>query len=150
MEEKNMNFTDEMIARAKTAASAAELQAMAKEYNIELTDTDAAEYFDFLNGNRKVNENGLQELSSVELAMVAGGKGKDPDPKYAVGTHLWLGYFTTQNYLEVVVVAPEFYSKEDNSWRYLVNPVGYDFNQNEYLESRKYVHTSNPGPGWHD
>ena len=82
--------------------------------------------------------------------MVAGGKGKDPDPKYAVGTHLWLGYFTTQNYLEVVVVAPEFYSKEDKSWRYLVNPVGFEFNQNEYLESRKYVHTSDPGPGWHD
>ena len=32
----------------------------------------------------------------------------------------------------------------------LLKGEGFDFNQNEYLESRAYVHTSDPGPGWHD
>lgn len=138
-----MNFTNEMIAKAGKAASAEELIEMAKAEGVELTAEEAEQYFKFLHGSR--------ELTDEELDQVAGGKGDDPKPKFTVGQHLWLGYFTTQNYLEVTVYAPEFYIEGDG-WRYLVQvPPEYGgFLQNEYLETRKYVHTTNPGPGWHD
>ena len=137
-----MEFTKEMIEKVKQAASAEELLKMAEENGIQLNAETAEKYFQFLKTDG--------ELSDDELSVVAGGKSrKDPDPKYKNGTHLWLGYFTTQNYLEIEVVNPEFYIPGEG-WRYLVQPVGYDFMQNEYLETRKYVHTSDPGQGWHD
>ena len=90
------------------------------------------------------------ELSDEELNNVSGGCGSsDPAPRYQNGQFLWLGYHTTQNYLKVVVDAPEFYTEEDG-WRYLVTAVDYCIQQNEYLETRPYVHTTDPGPGWHD
>ena len=139
-----MNYTDDMIEKAKNAASPEELLEMAKAAGVELSAADAEQYFNFLHSSGS--------LSDEELKQVAGGKGKkDPDPRYKVGQHLWLGYFTTQNYLEVTVYAPEFY-REGDGWRYLVQvPAEYGgFLQNEYLETRKYVHLSDPGPGWHD
>ncbi len=136
-----MQITNEMKERAMKASSAEELKKIAEEYGITLSDEEAEKCFVFAQDG---------ELTDEELDIVAGGKSrKDPDPKYKNGTHLWLGYFTTQNYLEIEVVNPEFYVPGEG-WRYLVQPVGYDFMQNEYLETRKYVHTSDPGHGWHD
>lgn len=136
-----MQITNEMKERAVKASSAEELKKIAEEYGITISDEEAEKCFVFTRDG---------ELTDAELDIVAGGKSrKDPDPKYKNGTHLWLGYFTTQNYLEIEVVNPEFYIPGEG-WRYLVQPVGYDFMQNEYLETRKYVHTTDPGHGWHD
>ena len=136
-----MQITNEMKEKAMKASSAEELKKIAEEYGITISDEEAEKCFVFARSG---------ELTDAELDIVAGGKSrKDPDPKYKNGTHLWLGYFTTQNYLEIEVVNPEFYIPGEG-WRYLVQPVGYDFMQNEYLETRKYVHTSDPGHGWHD
>ena len=136
-----MQITNEMKEKAMKASSAEELKKIAEEYGITLSDEEAEKCFVFAQDG---------ELTDEELDIVAGGKSrKDPDPKYKNGTHLWLGYFTTQNYLEIEVVNPEFYVPGEG-WRYLVQPVGYDFMQNEYLETRKYVHTTDPGHGWHD
>lgn len=136
-----MQITNEMKERAVKASSAEELKKIAEEYGITISDEEAEKCFVFARDG---------ELTDAELDIVAGGKSrKDPDPKYKNGTHLWLGYFTTQNYLEIEVVNPEFYIPGEG-WRYLVQPVGYDFMQNEYLETREYVHTSDPGHGWHD
>lgn len=137
-----MGISKELLAKAGQAASSEELLNLAKEEGITLTAEEAEKFFTLLTAGG--------EMSDDELEAVSGGKGKkNPDPRYKNGTHLWLGYFTTQNYLEVEVVNPEFYVPGEG-WRYLVQPVGYDFMQNEYLETRKYVHTSDPGRGWHD
>ena len=61
-----MEFSKEMIAKAKTAASADELIKLAAEAGIELTAEDAEKYFSFL------TEGG--ELPDEALDSVAGGK----------------------------------------------------------------------------
>ena len=61
-----MNFTDEMIAKAKTAASAEELIELAAEEGIIITAEEAEKYFSFLSNNG--------ELSDEALEAVAGGK----------------------------------------------------------------------------
>ena len=140
-----MNITEEMLSKAKTATSAAELQAMAKEFSIELTDTEAADYFDFLNDNRKFSEDGLPELSSAELTMVAGGKGEPtrPDPKYKVGQTLWVGYPSTWNYLRVTILQIEFWNYTYKAWRYLVlNEYGIE--ESYYLDDKEYIRTTAP------
>ena len=72
-----MNYSMEMIEKAKTASSAAELLEMAKAAGMELSAEDAEMYFNFLS-------KGPQPLSEEELECVAGGKGR-PDPKYSAG-----------------------------------------------------------------
>ena len=78
--EEQMNFTDEMIEKAKEAATAEELQMLAEKEGIELSAADAEMYFSFL---AKKNE----PLSDEELEQVSGGKGEkpNPQPKYRVG-----------------------------------------------------------------
>ena len=71
-----MDFSKELIEKAKTASSAEELLTMAKEMGVELSEADAEAYFSFLNGSRP--------LSDDELEQVAGGKG-EPKPKYHAG-----------------------------------------------------------------
>jgi hypothetical protein len=61
-----MNLTKEMLDKAKTAKSAAELLSMAKENNIEITEAQAIEYYAKLHG-----ESG--ELADEELEEAAGG-----------------------------------------------------------------------------
>ena len=138
-----MNFTPEQITKAKAAKSVEELLAIAKENGMELTEEEAAKYF------AEWHKEG--ELSDEELNNVSGGCGSSdpPAPRYKEGKHLWVGFFTTQSYVEFVVDAPEFYDKE-NGWRYLVSAVDYDYQDNYYLETRSYVHTTDPGPGWHN
>ena len=73
-----MEFTNEMIEKAKQAADPEELRAMAKEEGIELSAEDAEKYFAFLQGGN--------ELPDEALEAVAGGKGKKyPDAKYHAG-----------------------------------------------------------------
>lgn len=135
-----MKFTVEQTKKAKTAKSVEELLALAKENGMELTEEEAAKYF------AEWHKEG--ELSDEELDNVSGGCGDPPAPRYQKGQHLWIGYFTTQNYLEVVV-EPEFYD-EEAGWRYLVTSVRGDSQQNYYLETKPCVHTTNPGLGWID
>ena len=59
------NLTTELIAKAKTAKSAEELLALAKDNNVELTEEEAKTYFEQLNANGTV--------SDEELDAVAGG-----------------------------------------------------------------------------
>lgn len=58
-------ITQEMIERAKQAASAEELLAVAKENGVELTTEDAQKYFEMWHTSA--------ELSDEELDNVAGG-----------------------------------------------------------------------------
>ena len=138
-----MEFTAEQLEKAKQTKSVEELLALAKENGVELTEEEAESFI------ARWHKEG--ELADDELNNVSGGCGgsSDPDPLYKKGQHLWIGYQTTQNYLEIVVDKPEFYCEGDG-WRYLVSPVGYGFQQSEYLETRQYVHTTKPGPGWND
>ena len=61
------NITPEIIAKAKTAASADELLAIAKENGVELTSDEAKTYFD------QVSASGV--VADEELDLVAGGCG---------------------------------------------------------------------------
>lgn len=61
-----MEFKKEFIEKAKSAASAEELLALAEKYNIEMTAEEANEYFTQLHPKRG-------ELSDDELDNVAGG-----------------------------------------------------------------------------
>jgi predicted ribosomally synthesized peptide with nif11-like leader len=67
------NLTPEIIAKAKAAASAEELFAIAKENNVEITEEEAKKYFAQLAASDK--------LSDDELDLVAGGCGDDGDEK---------------------------------------------------------------------
>ena len=60
------NLTPEMIEKAKTAKSAEELLALAKENNVEMTADEAATYFAQLNPKSG-------ELNDDDLDNVAGG-----------------------------------------------------------------------------
>ena len=59
------NLTPELIAKAKAAKSADELLALAKEYNVEMTEEEAKTYFEQLSANGAVSDD--------ELGAVAGG-----------------------------------------------------------------------------
>ena len=96
-----MNFTDEMIAKAKTAASAEELRKLAAEEGVELAAEEAEQYYSFLAGQG--------ELPDAALEAVAGGKGKKkPDPKYHVGQYLWRYFRSTVNWMEMQVTSVDF------------------------------------------
>ena len=77
-------LTLELIATARAAKSAEELIALAKENNVEITETDAKIYFEQLNANGA--------LSDEELDVVAGGCGGEEEKKEEVkGTSLKSG-----------------------------------------------------------
>ena len=69
-----MTFTNEQITKARSAKTAEELLAMAKESGIEMTEAQAAKYF------AELNKQG--ELNDSELASVAGGGKGDPTVYY--------------------------------------------------------------------
>lgn len=136
-----MDFTAEMIVKAKKASSAEELLELAKAEGIAMTESEAAEYFKLLHTNG--------QLSDEELDQIAGGKGEKPtpQPKYHKGQHLWVGYPTTQNYLEIEVLWPEFYTASDG-WRYYCrNEYGHE--ENYYLDTHRFVKTYKPKE-WED
>ena len=73
-----MNYSNELIEKAKQSKSAEELLAMAKAENIEMTAEEAAKYF------AELHKTG--ELSDEELDNVAGGRLCSPgDPKWNIG-----------------------------------------------------------------
>ena len=87
-----MEFTKELLEKAKTAQTAEELAAMAKEAGVALTREEAEKYFADL---RKTGE-----LSDEELDNVAGGGCADPREgcyasrgevkfKYEIGARVW-------------------------------------------------------------
>ena len=61
-----MNFSEEMIQKAKQAASAAELMDIAKKHSVELTEEEASAYYAQLNPVQG-------ELDDDRLESVAGG-----------------------------------------------------------------------------
>ena len=79
-----MQFSKELIEKAKTAKSAEELLAMAKAEKVELTEAEAAKYF------AELHKTG--ELSDEELDNVAGGCGGEEitEPKYKEGDLVWI------------------------------------------------------------
>ena len=68
-----MNFTPELLTKAKAAKSAEELIALAKENNIELTEEEAEKYF------TEWHKEG--ELADEELDNVVGGTCYSPGVK---------------------------------------------------------------------
>ncbi|MCI7768768.1 MAG: Nif11-like leader peptide family RiPP precursor, partial [Christensenellaceae bacterium] len=77
-----MQFSKELIEKAKTAKSAEELLAMAKAENIELTEEEAAKAF------AELNKSG--ELSDEELNNVSGGCGSGDEPLFTVGQWVYV------------------------------------------------------------
>ena len=71
-----MDFSKEMIKKAKSASSAEELMQLAAEEGIELTAEEARHCFDFLHTS--------EAISDEELESIAGGKG-ERKPKYKAG-----------------------------------------------------------------
>ena len=115
-----MNFSDEMITKAKTAASAEELMKLADEEGISLTKEEAENYFSFLSNDG--------ELSDEALEAVAGGKGT-PQAKFKAGQHIkiWWVY----HYLTAVILSCR-YSDLQKEWYYTFN---LDSGQTHYGES---------------
>ncbi|MGN0813042.1 MAG: hypothetical protein ACI4MQ_06015 [Candidatus Coproplasma sp.] len=78
-----MNISEDLLEKAKTAKTAEELLAMAKEENIELTAEQAAKAF------AELNKTG--ELADEELDNVAGGAScMFPEYKYNVGETVYI------------------------------------------------------------
>ena len=79
-----MQFSKELIEKAKTAKSAEELLAMSKAEGFELPEGEAKTVFS------KLNKTG--ELSDEELNNVSGGCGGEEitEPKYKEGDLVWI------------------------------------------------------------
>ena len=130
-----MNFTEEMIAKAKTADSAEELMKIAAEEGVTLTVEEAEMYFSFLSGDG--------ELSDEALEAVAGGKGQ-PNPKYYVGQFLWRYYDTTMNWLEMQIISVDIYNERDG-YKYYYRALNLENQPTlaDYLD-HKTVYTYDP------
>ena len=115
-----MNISKELLEKAKTAKTAEELLAMAKEENIELTVEQATKAL------AKMNKN--SELSDEELDNVAGGGGGRP-PKFSRNDRVsHKGSDGKAVYGTVVRILPEL------DYRYLVVDDG-DIMGRPYYES---------------
>ena len=77
-----MQFSKELIEKAKTAKSAEELLAMAKAEGLELPEGEAKTVFS------KLNKTG--ELSDEELNNVSGGCGSGDEPLFTVGQWVYV------------------------------------------------------------
>ena len=77
-----MQFSKELIEKAKTAKSAEELLAMAKAEGVELPEGEAKTVFS------KLNKTG--ELSDEELNNVSGGCGSGDEPLFTVGQWVYV------------------------------------------------------------
>lgn len=138
-----MNFSNELIEKAKTAKSAEELFAMAKAENIEMTAEEAAKYF------AELHKTG--ELSDDELDNVSGGCDEIKYDKFQMCL-----YPSNINFaFEIgtrVIVKDGIFSRDEGT---IIdrNAIRYDmFFQGEYLirfddpsENDKWVNQSNVG-----
>ena len=77
-----MQFSKELIEKAKTAKSAEELLAMSKAEGFELPEGEAKTVFSKLNK--------MGELSDEELDNVSGGCGSGDEPLFAVGQWVYV------------------------------------------------------------
>ena len=77
-----MQFSKELVEKAKTAKTAEELIAMAKAEGFELPEGEAKTVFS------KLNKTG--ELSDEELNNVSGGCGSGDEPLFAVGQWVYV------------------------------------------------------------
>ena len=77
-----MNFTAELIEKAKQAKRVEELQELAKAENIELSSEESIKAF------AELHKTG--ELSDDELGNVAGGCGSGEVPKFEVGQTVYV------------------------------------------------------------
>ena len=114
-----MQFSKELIEKAKTAKSAEELLEMAKTEKIELTEEEAAKAF------AELNKTG--ELSDEELDNVAGGGCGDSNksgdtPKYSVGQR----GCTCVGPNKVYYVIEEVLPKVDGTYQYRIRYEGND------------------------
>ena len=136
-----MFITNEMIEKARQAASAEELLAMAKEEGIALTAEEAEKYYEFLQGGDDLPEEALQ--------AVAGGKGKPdppPPPKYHEGQHLWEYFDTTMNYLHLIITqVAEYKAGMGYKYYFFLPDLKRPFTTFEWLETKK-VFPYNPKP----
>ena len=103
-----MEFTNEMIQKAKQASSAEELLAMAKEESVALTAEEAEKYFAFLQGGN--------ELPDEALEAVAGGKGGPPAAKYHPGQTI-LFLFKTNTFYKARIFSARFVDLQ-KAWYY--------------------------------
>lgn len=127
-----MEFTNEMIAKAKEAGSARELMEMAKAEGIALSEADAEQYFGFLHGS--------EELSDDELSMVAGGKGSsDPDPKYKVGQRVKVYFSSTLNYVTGEILEIKSYRDAEKQLCFKYHIMAEEFGYPIWLELDNYA-----------
>ena len=93
------NFTPELIAKAKTAKSAEELLALAKDNNVELTEEEAKTYFEQLNANGAVADDELDAVAgggscpgdeevTYEPGEIVGLRIRCPDCEYHIGMYV--------------------------------------------------------------
>ena len=109
-----MTITQDMLEKAKTAASAEELIKLAESEGITLTEEEAEKYFAFIN-----NEGSLKD---EDLEAVSGGKGH-PDAKYSAGQRI--RFWEVDRYLKATVKSGHW-SDLQGAWYY---PVKLDPNQ---------------------
>ena len=139
-----MDLNSKLMELVRKASSAEEIVKLGADHGYSVTNEEAEKVLSLLKGNGQMSDD---ELEAIAGGMDGKGEPKTPDPKFHKGQHLWVGFHTTQNYLEVEVLEAEFYVK-GYGWRYLVNAVKYGIEQNFYLDTQEYLHTSDPGPVW--
>ena len=132
-----MEFSKELIEKAKTAKSAEELLEMAKEENIELSAEEAAKYF------AELNKTG--ELADEELSNVAGGCSPSEPAKYKVGDYVeyYRQYEKGWTYLRTATCHSYIVDvKADGSdWMYKLEAGTYE--GAEYIKEERILHLSN-------
>ena len=119
-----MEFTYEMIEKARQATSAEELLAMAKEEGVALTAEEAQQYFAFLQGG--------SELPDEALEAVAGGKGGPPAAKYHPGQTI-LFLFKTNTFYKAKILSARYVDLQ-KAWYYGIRTMdtGDENNGKEY------------------
>lgn len=102
-----MIITKELIGKARSAQSAEELLQMAKAENAELTEMQAAEYFEELHR--------FGELADDELCNVSGGY-RTGEPKFQYNDVVRV--FAVNRFVQGQIVDRSLYSA--SGWKYLV------------------------------
>ena len=116
-----MNYSNELIEKAKQSKSAEELLAMAKAENIEMTAEEAEKYF------AELHKTG--ELSDEELDNVAGGRLCSPgDPKWNIGDRVryYYEYVSTIARVEVSVITDRRIVEGEVNWEYKLERGSWD------------------------
>jgi len=85
-----MNYTSEMIEKARLAENSEELLALAKENGMEMTVEEAQKNFALL--HPQDGEIADNELDNVSGGGCGGGGGDRPEPRFKIGTTVW--YYT--------------------------------------------------------